>query len=167
MYILYICIYVLYTYIYIYRQYIYKYIYVYSFTALRRCAAPSSYKLFTLHPQFADIIPKACVCADSAPTRRAHARMHAHCLEHFVRAGISRECRFSTRYTFNRIAPSNMVGRRKSAGVSPEGGENSLKIPNVYSYNLHVIISDTPAGRLVGACMCVRADILTRTRAYV
>lgn len=31
-------------------------------------------------------------------------------------------------------------------GTSPEAGENSLKIPNVYSYNLHVIISDTPTG---------------------
>lgn len=47
----------------------------------------------------------------------------------------------------------NTVERRKSVGTSPEGGENSLKIPNVYSYNLHVIISDTPAGRRNISCV--------------
>lgn len=42
-----------------------------------------------------------------------------------------------------RVAEKHARARARGPTSPAEVGENSLKIPNVYSYNLHVIISDT------------------------
>lgn len=131
-----------------------------------RGAAPGLYKLFTLHP-VCDIIPKtrrararpirayAHTCVHSAredARARARSRMHAHRFEHFVPAAYPRMPVFYPVYPQSHRA-GNTMGGGKARHTPPEGGENSLKIPNVYSYNLHVIISDMPARRDV---LCVR-----------
>lgn len=116
-----------------------------------RGAAPGLYKLFTLHP-VCDIIAKTRASAPDTHIHTTHACAHActHTAPSTLCRLRIRGCQFSTRYTLNRIARAgNTVGGGKArrTHTPPEGGENSLKIPNVYSYNLHVIISDTSAGR--------------------
>jgi len=136
------------------------YIYMYMRTALRN-AALRWFKLFTLHPSVFDII--------SARVYRYMARTHPR--THTVPSTLCRS-RILWVPVFYPVylqlhRAGNTVERRKSVGTSPEGGENSLKIPNVYSYNLHVIISDMPAGpRIYRADTCIPAYIHDRMYNY-